>query len=117
MYVCRVFYVTSQLKEHGVLYLVSKHQWVYLLIDNISFRKISEELLPPGSHGIFRQKSQNAIYPHLSLGGYARAATQSIGNIGNILSRKMAASTSQPSIPWPNSKDDYELGKVIGQYC
>ncbi|KAF7278058.1 hypothetical protein GWI33_008829 [Rhynchophorus ferrugineus] len=93
---------------------VAFHNGRFFSTLNIGKRKISEELLPPGSHGIFRQKSQNVIYPHLSLGGYARAATQSIGNIGNILSRKMAASTSQPSVPWPNSKDDYELGKVIG---
>lgn len=77
------------------------------------FRKISEEVLPPGSHGIFRQKS--TTFDHtLSLSGCARAAKQSFGSIGNILHRKMAASTSQPSVPWPNSKDDYELGKVIG---
>ncbi|CAH0556663.1 unnamed protein product [Brassicogethes aeneus] len=79
----------------------------------IGKRKISEELLPPGSHGIFRQK-QSSCDHHLTFSGYARAAKHSIGNIGNILSRKMAASTSQPSIPWPNTKDDYELGKVIG---
>lgn len=77
-------------------------------------RKISEEVFPPGSHGIFRQKSINSCDSHLSLSGYARAARQSIGNIGHILSRKMAASTSQNILPWPNSKDDYELGKVIG---
>ncbi|XP_030762989.1 serine/threonine-protein kinase OSR1-like isoform X3 [Sitophilus oryzae] len=81
---------------------------------SIGKRKISEEILPPGSHGIFRQKPQNTSFQYLSLGGYAKAATQSISNIGNILSRKMAASSSQPSVPWPNSKDDYELGKVIG---
>jgi serine/threonine-protein kinase OSR1/STK39 len=75
-------------------------------------RKISEDL-PLGTHGIFRQKQTTFEHP-LSLSSYARAARQSIGNIGNILSRKMAASTSQPSVPWPNSKDDYELGKVIG---
>ncbi|XP_044267770.1 serine/threonine-protein kinase OSR1 [Tribolium madens] len=75
-------------------------------------RKISEDL-PLGTQGTFRQKS--STFEHtLSFSGCARAARQSIGNIGNILSRKMAASTSQPSVPWPNSKDDYELGKVIG---
>ncbi|KAJ8958870.1 hypothetical protein NQ318_019637 [Aromia moschata] len=75
----------------------------------IGKRKISEEILPPGTHGIFRQKP--ATCDHLSLGGYARVAKQSFGN---LLSRKMATSTSQTSVPWPNTKDDYELGKVIG---
>ncbi|VEN63162.1 unnamed protein product [Callosobruchus maculatus] len=87
-----------------------------LIFQNSSFlstfaigkRKISEDLLPPGTHGIFRQKS---TCEQLSLGGYARAAKQSFGN---LLSRKMATSSSQTSVPWPNSKDDYELGKVIG---
>ncbi|XP_019873111.1 serine/threonine-protein kinase OSR1 isoform X2 [Aethina tumida] len=79
----------------------------------IGKRKISEELLPPGSAGIFRQRP-SPFEHHLTLSGCARAAKHSFGNIGNILSRKMAASTSQPSIPWPNTKDDYELGKVIG---
>ncbi|KAK4879555.1 hypothetical protein RN001_007701 [Aquatica leii] len=77
-------------------------------------RKISNEVVPPGSHGIFRQKSLNSCDKAITLSGYARAARQSIGNIGSILSRKMAASTSQPNLPWPNSKDDYELRQVIG---
>ncbi|XP_017777750.1 PREDICTED: serine/threonine-protein kinase OSR1 isoform X2 [Nicrophorus vespilloides] len=80
----------------------------------IGKRKISDEVFPPGSHGIFRQKSIGSCESHLSLSGYARAARQSIGNIGNILSRKMAASTSQSLQPWGNTKDDYELGKIIG---
>ncbi|KAJ8980055.1 hypothetical protein NQ317_012895, partial [Molorchus minor] len=71
--------------------------------------KISEDILPPGTNGIFRQKP--AACDHLSLTGYARVAKQSFGN---LLSRKMATSTSQSSLPWPNTKDDYELGKVIG---
>ncbi|XP_074029961.1 oxidative stress responsive kinase frayed isoform X3 [Leptinotarsa decemlineata] len=75
----------------------------------IGKRKISEEILPPGSTGTFRQKS--ATCEHISLSGYARAAKQSFGN---LLSRKMATSTSQVPVPWPNTKDDYELGKVIG---
>lgn len=41
----------------------------------------------------------------------------SIGNaavgIGNLFSRKMAASAN-PFCPWPNSEDDYELRDVIG---
>ncbi|KAL1514290.1 hypothetical protein ABEB36_003570 [Hypothenemus hampei] len=78
----------------------------------IGKRKISEELMPQGSRGTFRPQSNE--YQTLTLGGCSRAAKQSIGNIGHILSRKMAASTSQPLVPWPNSKDDYELGKVIG---
>ncbi|KAJ3655357.1 hypothetical protein Zmor_014491 [Zophobas morio] len=77
-----------------------------------NLKKITEDV-PLGTHGIFRQKPPTFEHS-LSLSGYARAARQSIGNIGNILSRKMAATTSQPSVPWPNSKDDYELGKVIG---
>ncbi|XP_066143936.1 serine/threonine-protein kinase OSR1 [Euwallacea fornicatus] len=81
----------------------------------IGKRKISDELLPPGSQGIFRQRPQSTDLAQVTLGGYALAVKQSIGNIGNIiLSRKMAGSTSQPSVPWPNSPDDYELGKVIG---
>ncbi|KAI4465170.1 sterile20-like kinase isoform b-related [Holotrichia oblita] len=75
-------------------------------------KKTQADILPSGSPGIFRQKSTSSDY--LSLGDYARAARNSLGNIGNVLSRKMAASTVQTSIPWPNSKDDYELGKVIG---
>ncbi|CAH2012822.1 unnamed protein product [Acanthoscelides obtectus] len=76
----------------------------------IGKRKISEDIMPPGIDGIFRQKSTSE---QLSLSGYARAAKQSFAN---LLSRKMATtiSQSQPSVPWPNSKDDYELGKVIG---
>ncbi|XP_050301886.1 serine/threonine-protein kinase OSR1 isoform X2 [Anthonomus grandis grandis] len=86
----------------------------------IGKRKISEEMLPPGSPGcpgIFRSKPQSLPeFPTSTLGGYGRAVKQSIGNLGNriILSKKMAATTSQTSVPWPNSKDDYELGKVIG---
>lgn len=76
---------------------------------NIGKRKISEEILPPGSPGIFRQKATTC--DHLSLTGYARVAKQSFGN---LLSRKMATSSSQTAVPWPNTKDDYELGKVIG---
>lgn len=86
------------------------------------FRKISGEVFPAGSAGVFRQKSLSSCdRPLLSpsptaitLSGCARAARQSIGNIGNILSRKMAATTSTPPIPWPNTKDDYELREVIG---
>ncbi|XP_018321984.1 serine/threonine-protein kinase OSR1 [Agrilus planipennis] len=74
----------------------------------------NQEIFPPGSSGIFRQKSLNSCDRHLSITDYAKAARQSIGNIGTLLSRKMAATTSQPNIPWPNSKDDYELRQVIG---
>ncbi|GLV38602.1 frayed [Carabus blaptoides fortunei] len=77
-------------------------------------RKISGELLPSGSPGIFRQKSLASCDRPLSLSGCARAARQSIGNIGSILSRKMAAATSPPPPAWPNTKDDYELREVIG---
>lgn len=82
----------------------------------IGKRKISGEVLPPGSSGVFRQKSLGACDRHLTvaLSSCARAARQSIGNIGNLLSRKMAASVSPPSHSWPNSQDDYELGEVIG---
>lgn len=71
---------------------------------------------PHGTAGIFRQKSINSCdRPLSSIGEYARAARQSFGSFGTILSRKMAVTSSQtPSIPWPNSKDEYELGKVIG---
>lgn len=75
------------------------------------FRKISEEIIPPGSQGIFRQKS---TCDNLSLSGYARAARVAKQSFGNLLSRKMATSTSQTSVAWPNTKEDYELGKVIG---
>lgn len=75
-------------------------------------RKISEEILPPGTQGIFRQKS---TCDHISsFSGYARAARVAKHSFGNLLSRKMATSTSQTSVAWPNIKEDYELGKVIG---
>ncbi|XP_019764812.1 serine/threonine-protein kinase OSR1 isoform X2 [Dendroctonus ponderosae] len=77
----------------------------------IGKRKISEELMPHGTPGIFRPRPPSTEFSPLTIGGYAK---QSIGKIGNIFSKKMAASTSQPTVPWPNSKDDYELGKVIG---
>ncbi|XP_065164704.1 serine/threonine-protein kinase OSR1 isoform X2 [Atheta coriaria] len=86
----------------------------------IGKRKISDDMFPPGSAGIFRQKSIGSCDhdhrngSHLSFSGCARAARQSIGNIGSILTRKMAASTSQTTQPWGNTKDEYELGKVIG---
>lgn len=89
---------------------------------SIYFRKISDDMFPPGSAGIFRQKSIGSCDhdhrngSHLSFSGCARAARQSIGNIGSILTRKMAASTSQTTQPWGNTKDEYELGKVIGGY-
>lgn len=87
----------------------------FLNLPSIGKRKISEELLPAGQQGIFRQKTEKPAFCDVALTEYARAARQSIGNIGNILScKKMAATSSQPSIPWPNNKDDYELGKVIG---
>ncbi|XP_018570076.1 serine/threonine-protein kinase OSR1, partial [Anoplophora glabripennis] len=86
------------------------HRFIRSLAMGLGKRKITpEEILPPCSHGIFRQKT--ATCEHLSLSGYARVAKQSFGN---LLSRKMATSTSQPSVPWSNIKDDYELGKVIG---
>ncbi|GJQ70309.1 hypothetical protein Trydic_g22747 [Trypoxylus dichotomus] len=76
-------------------------------------KKAQSDILPSGSPGIFRQKSITSC-DYLSFGEYARAARNSLGNIGNVLSRKMATSASQSSVPWPNSKDDYDLGKVIG---
>nr|XP_013189067.1 unnamed protein product [Amyelois transitella] len=52
-----------------------------------------------------------------SLSSYAKAARLSIGSaavgIGNLFSRKMAASANS-SCPWPSSQDDYELRDVIG---
>ncbi|XP_060518689.1 serine/threonine-protein kinase OSR1 isoform X2 [Cylas formicarius] len=97
--------------DHGTDGVIFQNQKRILSTLTIGKRKISEELLPPGSAGIFRQKPQNFDYHPLTIGEYVRV---SIGNIGNILSRKMAATSSAPSVPWPNSKDDYELGKVIG---
>lgn len=91
---------------------ISKNSYFYLFI--YFLRKISGELLPSGSPGIFRQKSLSSCDRPLSLSGCARAARQSIGNIGSILSRKMAAATSPPPPAWPNTKDDYELREVIG---
>lgn len=71
-------------------------------------------MLPPqGSPGIFRPISFNSCDKQL-LSGCARAARQSFGNIGSKLTRKMAVTSSQSCVPWPNTKDDYELGKVIG---
>ncbi|XP_044751306.1 serine/threonine-protein kinase OSR1 [Coccinella septempunctata] len=89
-----------------------KFEQRFLNFPSIGKRKISEEVLPPGIQGSFRQKSEKTTYDStLTLSGYAKVMTQSFGN---ILSKKMAATSSQPSIPWPNTKDDYELGKVIG---
>ncbi|KAJ8916306.1 hypothetical protein NQ315_016447 [Exocentrus adspersus] len=86
------------------------NKFIRSLAMGLGKRKIAtEEILPPCSHGIFRQGT--ATCDHLSLSGYARVAKQSFGN---LLSRKMATSTSQPPVPWSNNKDDYELGKVIG---
>ncbi|XP_071053057.1 serine/threonine-protein kinase OSR1 isoform X2 [Onthophagus taurus] len=74
-------------------------------------KKPQSDVVPCGSPGIFRQKSGTC---DLSFSSCARAARTSLGNIGNVLSRKMAASTSQANVSWSNTKDDYELGKVIG---
>lgn len=84
------------------------------------FRKIQQEDGVPshGTAGIFRQKSINSAERSLSssIGDYARRAARH--SFGAILSssRKMALTSSQSSIPWPNTKDDYELGKVIGSF-
>ncbi|XP_044731357.1 serine/threonine-protein kinase OSR1-like [Chrysoperla carnea] len=89
------------------------HRFLSTLV--IGKRKISGELLPPGSPGVFRQKSlASCDRPQLTFSGCARVARQSIGNIGHILSRKMAATSSVAPVVWPNTKDDYELREVIG---
>lgn len=82
----------------------------------------SDLLLPPrGTFGIFRQTSFRTCDQHLPFVGYSREPRMgryrqqnSIGNIGSRLSQKMAVPSSQSAVPWPNTKDDYELGKVIG---
>lgn len=49
-----------------------------------------------------------------ALSSCARAARESIGGIGNLISRKMASAGIPPPGPWPNKKHDYEVGEVIG---
>ncbi|KAM3968649.1 serine/threonine-protein kinase OSR1 [Aphomia sociella] len=75
------------------------------------------DVISPGVHGVFRQQSFGACDRLTSLSSYAKAARLSIGSaavgIGNLFSRKMAASANS-SCPWPNSQDDYELRDVIG---
>ncbi|XP_050360988.1 serine/threonine-protein kinase OSR1-like isoform X1 [Nymphalis io] len=78
---------------------------------------LKTEITPPGVSGIFRQKSFGTCDRQLStLSSYVRAAcslNNKAGNIGNLFTRKMAASANT-SCPWPNSQDDYELRDVIG---
>ncbi|XP_059055207.1 serine/threonine-protein kinase OSR1-like [Achroia grisella] len=79
-------------------------------------RKNYADIITPGVHGIFRQKSFGACDRLTNLTSYAKAASLSIGNavgIGNLFSRKMAANPNT-SYPWPNSEDDYEILDVIG---
>ncbi|XP_028178861.1 serine/threonine-protein kinase OSR1-like isoform X2 [Ostrinia furnacalis] len=76
------------------------------------------DVISPGVHGVFRQKSFGACDRQLTtLTSYAKAARLSIGTaavgIGNLFNRKMAASVNA-SCPWPNSENDYELRDVIG---
>ncbi|KAL0851954.1 hypothetical protein ABMA28_000235 [Loxostege sticticalis] len=76
------------------------------------------DVISPGVHGVFRQKSFGACDRQLTtLTSYAKAARLSIGTaavgIGNLFNRKMAASAIA-SCPWPNSENDYELRDVIG---
>ncbi|XP_026465815.1 STE20/SPS1-related proline-alanine-rich protein kinase isoform X2 [Ctenocephalides felis] len=49
-----------------------------------------------------------------ALSSCARVARQSIGNIGSLLARKMAAGVNAIPQSWPNTKEDYELREVIG---
>ncbi|XP_053623873.1 serine/threonine-protein kinase OSR1-like [Plodia interpunctella] len=76
------------------------------------------DIMSAGVHGVFRQKSFGACDRQLTtLTSYAKAARLSIGSaavgIGNLFTRKMAASANSSS-PWPSSQDDYELRDVIG---
>ncbi|CAH0716052.1 unnamed protein product, partial [Brenthis ino] len=75
------------------------------------------EITAPGVSGVFRQKSFGACDRQLSaLSSYVRAAcslNNTAGNIGNLFTRKMAASANT-SCPWPNSQEHYDLRDVIG---
>ena len=68
--------------------------------------------MPSGSPGIFRRKSSTADLPPFTPHSVSARAS-----IGNILAHKMAVSGAGVThTGWPNSKDDYELKEVIGQY-
>ncbi|CAG9558707.1 unnamed protein product [Danaus chrysippus] len=77
---------------------------------------IQTGILPPGVSGVFRQKSFGTCDRQISaLSSYVRAACtlNTAGSIGNLFTRKMAA-TANTSCPWPNSQEDYDLRDVIG---
>lgn len=64
-------------------------------------RKISPGIMPSGSPGIFRRKS--STFEEAALGsGFPRGET--------VDSLKM----SGQHVPWPNTKEDYELKDIIG---
>lgn len=64
-------------------------------------RKISPGIMPPGSPGIFRRKSASSDEATLS-------STLLRNDI--VDSQKMAGA----HVPWPNTKEDYDLREVIG---
>jgi len=70
-------------------------------------RKISPGLMPPCSPGTYRRRS---------LGADSLVGMRFVVETGEPLwVTKMAAAASPTShVPWPNSKDDYDLKEVIG---
>ena len=84
--------------------------------DSLPNRKVSPGLMPPGSSGIFRRRKSSTYEAAHSI-GILPLLTQS--------HRKMSDSPSDASqeipspntaTPWPNSKDDYELREIIGEF-
>ncbi|XP_046744173.1 serine/threonine-protein kinase OSR1 isoform X2 [Diprion similis] len=85
-------------------------------------RKISPDVLPACSPGIFRQKpfrlttNQCATLPslaHTYRNYSARGSKHS--RLGTALAHKMASASSTAVVQgWPNTKDDYDLKEVIG---
>ncbi|XP_031767285.1 serine/threonine-protein kinase OSR1-like [Galleria mellonella] len=103
----------KQRKTFNMEPVPEKNNFAGCFVDNSNHT----DVITPGVHGIYRQKSFGACDRLTTLSSYAKAARLSIGSaavgIGNLFSRKMAVSAN-PSYPWPNSQDDYELRDVIG---
>ncbi|XP_077301764.1 serine/threonine-protein kinase OSR1-like [Arctopsyche grandis] len=79
-------------------------------------RKTGNEVYSGGPSGTFRQNSdaEKSQRPG-TLSSCARAARESIGGIGNLLSRKIGTPGGPPPIvPWPNTQIHYEVKHIIG---
>lgn len=117
-----------------------------------SDRKISPEILPSCSPGIFRQRSFSSIPTSMTVPAtttrtaqvsvapvtqcdrvpapsqtsdrlFSRSRVLSRGSrkqkhsrFGTALANKMASASSTTAVCWPNTKDDYDLKEVIGEY-